>query len=85
MKRIIFLIAVLVVIAGCGQKVVVTNFDECAAAGYPVMESHPRQCSDGSETFVEALGELSRTEAEAIAMNSACHELGTLTQDYIYN
>jgi len=33
---------------------VITNFDECAAAGNPVMESYPRQCrtSDG-RLFVE--------------------------------
>jgi eight-cysteine-cluster-containing protein len=31
----------------------ITNFDECAAAGYPIMESYPEQCrtSDG-RTFV---------------------------------
>jgi uncharacterized protein YggE len=34
----------------------ITNFEECVAAGYPVMESYPRQCrtADG-ETFVEVL------------------------------
>jgi len=32
----------------------ITSFEECTAAGYPVMESYPRQCktSDG-RTFVE--------------------------------
>ena len=31
----------------------ITNFDECAAAGYPIMESYPEQCRvpDG-RTFV---------------------------------
>lgn len=32
---------------------VVTNFEECVVAGYPVMESYPQQCSDGTNTFVE--------------------------------
>ena len=38
-----------------GQQI--SNFEECAAAGYPVMESYPRQCRtiDG-RTFVEELG-----------------------------
>ncbi len=32
----------------------VTNFDECVAAGYPVMESYPRQCrTPEGENFVE--------------------------------
>lgn len=37
--------------------VVVSNFEECAAGGYPVLESYPRQCStpDG-KTFSEDIG-----------------------------
>ena len=39
-----------------GGSVSITNFDECIAAGYPAMESYPRQCTDGNgETFVEEL------------------------------
>ena len=35
---------------------VVNNFEECAAAGYPVLESYPRQCSaPGGKVFVEVL------------------------------
>jgi len=32
-----------------------TNFEECAAAGNPVMESYPRQCMDGGVTFIEQI------------------------------
>lgn len=32
---------------------IVTNFDECVAAGNPVMESYPRQCRANGQTFVE--------------------------------
>ncbi len=33
---------------------VIGSFEECAAAGYPVMESYPRQCSvPGGPTFTE--------------------------------
>lgn len=32
----------------------VGNFEECAARGFPVMESYPRQCRAGGKTFVEA-------------------------------
>lgn len=34
---------------------VVTNFTECAAEGNPIMESYPRQCRHGNETFVEGI------------------------------
>jgi uncharacterized membrane protein len=36
------------------QQASVTNFQQCAAAGYPVMQSYPRECTlpDG-KFFVE--------------------------------
>jgi hypothetical protein len=37
------------------KKDIVTNFEECALAGYPVMESYPRQCRADGETFVEII------------------------------
>ena len=33
----------------------ITNFEECAAAGNPVMESYPRQCTFDGQTFVEEI------------------------------
>ena len=33
-----------------------TTFEECVAAGNPVMESYPRRCRDGENTFVENIG-----------------------------
>jgi len=36
---------------------IITDFEECAAAGNPVMESHPRQCRADGQTFVEELSE----------------------------
>lgn len=39
-----------------GDSVVVTNFQECVDAGYPVMESYPRQClTPEGKTFIEEL------------------------------
>ena len=31
----------------------ITNFEQCAAAGNPIMESYPRQCRANGQTFVE--------------------------------
>lgn len=39
------------------KRPVITNFQECVNAGFPVMESYPRQCSFGSQTFVEEISE----------------------------
>ena len=37
------------------QRPTVNSFDECVAAGYPVMESYPRQCATpGGRNFVES-------------------------------
>ncbi len=33
----------------------ITNFEECAARGFPVMESYPRQCRAGEKTFIEII------------------------------
>lgn len=30
----------------------ITSFEECVAAGFPIMESYPEQCSDGVNVFV---------------------------------
>lgn len=43
----------------------ITNFDECKAAGYPIMESFPEQCAANGQTFVnerQAAGGLYHTE-----------------------
>ena len=38
-------------------KISVKNFEGCVAAGYPVMESYPRQCkTPDSKTFTEDIG-----------------------------
>jgi hypothetical protein len=34
----------------------ITSFEECVAAGYPVMESYPRRCAANGQTFVEDIG-----------------------------
>lgn len=36
-----------------GVKTEITSFEECAEAGYPVMESYPRQCNADGMNFVE--------------------------------
>lgn len=62
MRIIMFIAAFLLGIVGLFvtlnplQSAVVNSFEECAAAGYPVMQSHPRQCAtpDG-RLFVETV------------------------------
>lgn len=40
------------------DALVVTNFEECVAAGYPVMESYPEQCrTPNGETFIREVEE----------------------------
>ncbi len=35
----------------------ITSFEECAAAGNPIMESYPRQCRADGQLFVEEIDE----------------------------
>jgi hypothetical protein len=41
--------------SGCGNALEIKDFNSCAAAGNPVMESYPRQCSANGQTFVEEI------------------------------
>ena len=42
----------------------ITSFEECVAALYPVMESHPRRCAvPGGEVFVEDIGSITYNNA----------------------
>lgn len=59
MKNIILIISVLIVVAVAGcikDEVEINNFEDCVNAGYPVMESYPRQCrTPDDQTFVEVI------------------------------
>lgn len=39
------------------QMIFITNFNECALAGNPIMESYPRQCIYNDQTFTEEINE----------------------------
>lgn len=55
---IILLIALSVVLSACTTSIPeenIASFDDCVAAGNPVMESYPRQCSANGQTFVEEI------------------------------
>ena len=57
---ILGMIIITLFIVGCTQEITqptITNFEECIEAGYPAMESYPRQCSDGTNTFTEIISE----------------------------
>lgn len=58
-----FLIAANIQTAQNVPPPVVASFEECAAAGYPVMESHPRQCrTPDGRTYAEELSMQDREE-----------------------
>jgi len=65
MKTSVIVVILIVIIAAIGiylatsegSDVVITNFEECVAAGNLVMESYPRQCKAGVETFTEDIGD----------------------------
>jgi hypothetical protein len=65
MKKSLPIIIVILIIVGFGvwwqlgkkETPPVTSFEECVAAGNPVMESYPRQCRHGDQTFTEIIVE----------------------------
>lgn len=53
----------------------VTNFEECAEAGYPVMESYPRQCrTPDGKNFTEDTGAENCVSAADCKSGQACVE-----------
>lgn len=63
LKKIAIVSLALLLGAGCAPAPAVTSFEECAAAGNPVMESYPRQCRAGGTTFVEEVPEPDEPES----------------------
>ncbi len=62
---------------GTAQELMLQNFAECEAAGYPIMESYPRQCAvPGGQTFVE---DISVPEDEPLT-TSGCLPAGCSAQ-----
>lgn len=60
-REVTFIIVLLVLLAGAGffawysgqtKEAAITNFEQCAAAGNPIMESYPEQCSANGKTYV---------------------------------
>lgn len=63
MKKLFSIIIIILIVAGFvvwrqsdkEEAFLVTNFEECVATGNPVMESYPRQCRHGDQTFTEVI------------------------------
>ena len=64
----------------CPGESTIDSFDECVAAGYPVMESYPRQCRvPGGPTFTEVIaGQM--TEALCTAARGHWNECSSRCQ-----
>ena len=85
--QVLLLILVIGLIGGVGYFVyqrqnepVITNFEECVAAGNPVMESYPEQCAADGETFTNSEQAIDRLEN---AQNTAFKEIPTALQNAI--
>lgn len=88
MKKLIVILT-LFLMAGCfGEQI--TNFEECAKAGYPILESYPRQCRTNDNIFIEEYCSKEGTtytmtleKAKQIAINSECGD--RLKETYVCN
>ena len=64
------------------KDIQVTNFEECVAAGYPVMESYPRKCAEPNNgPFIEII---SIEEIEKIKTVTKEPEIKSVSQDKNY-
>ena len=52
---------------------VISNFEECAQAGNPVMESYPRQCrTQDGRVFMEEVPVDTATSSDYVSMDNGC-------------
>jgi len=64
-----------------GQVLSITSFEECATAGYPIMESYPEQCAtpDG-RTFVRDISNDEYLEPSGATVTGGCALAGCSSQ-----
>jgi hypothetical protein len=76
---LLFGLFALIIIAACQPQI--SSFEECAAAGNPIMESYPRQCRADGQTFVEKIEKPQQT-AEYHECTEAEKQAEACTLDY---
>lgn len=60
----------------------INSYDACVAAGYPIMESSPEQCSvPGGATFINTVEEVQSIEEATTVVPKSCDEDETLFAD----
>jgi hypothetical protein len=90
-KSVILSLIVIIALVGVGylafkslnspEPVVVNSFDECASAGYPIMESFPRQCrTPEGELFVESVADGSEPQVAGATASGGCFIGGCSSQ-----
>lgn len=80
MKKSLILISCIFILAGCQQPqqkqqdfdYSVQSFEECVAAGNPVMESYPRKCRHGDITFTEIIDDTAEILATPCTTAADC-------------
>lgn len=79
---LVFLLGLTLLIAACQKPVQqdITSFEQCVAAGNPVMESHPRQCRADGKLFVEEIKE--QKPIELVQCSEGQQEAQACTKEY---
>jgi len=60
------------IFALCPGESDIDSFVECEAAGYPVMESYPRQCAANRQSFTENFGNANRNGSATPVERDGC-------------
>src|SRR3989338_3129073 len=70
----LFGLLLLLVAVACEKQTSITSFEACVAAGNPVMESYPRQCSADGQTFAQEVDEEHVSGEEPSLSSALFHE-----------
>lgn len=72
-KHFVTFIVVILAVAGSAVAVEINSFDDCANAGYPVLESYPRQCiTPDGRRFIEVLAQQKGKTKPCARENQMC-------------
>ncbi len=63
---------------------IIQSFNDCLNAGFPIMESYPRQCNDGTTTYVEEISQ-ENTQKTTTGNNITWENLDTQSQQATWN
>lgn len=85
---IVVLLGVLLPVIFVKDKLIITNYEECVAAGNPILESYPEKCiAEDGGIFTKQIDSLEQFQGcqiddDCIPLPSDCHPTSCINKEY---